>query len=201
MRGERGQGSQPEDQHARFNRFSEKHRERARKFIRLKLSAVLRQHYDSEDILQDALLTTSRVLLRDPEGFDEGRFFACLKSVVEKRIKALARFHRAKKRDTKREVRLGQDGVVLPPGGARTPSEEISLTEQADRLRQAISRLSPRARDVITLVHLEKLRVAEAAKRLKKTPNATSVLLCQALAELREILKRREGSGEQAERL
>jgi RNA polymerase sigma factor (sigma-70 family) len=192
MREETGEEDTGDSRRARFSELSEKVRTRARKFIRLKMSAALRKHYDSEDVLQDALLTTSRVLLGNDEDFNEAQFYSCLKSIVEKRLKVLARFLRAKKRDPARESRLGVDGLQLPNLEGKTPSEEISTTEQAERLRKALARLSPRARDVITLVHLEKLRVSEAAKRLKKTSNATSVLLCQALAELRGILKRRE---------
>ena len=44
----------------------------------------------------------------------------------------------------------------------------------------------------MTLVHLKKLRVAEAAEKMGKTAKATSVLLHEAISKLREILKRKE---------
>jgi len=96
----------------------------------------------------------------------------------------------SRRRSVRREQRLTSSahGRLRAPGSP-TPSEILSRREQGDRIRRALLRLSPTEREVVELVHLKRWRVSEAAARLGKTTNSTSVLLSRALKKLRSILE------------
>jgi RNA polymerase sigma factor (sigma-70 family) len=146
-------------------------------------------------VLQEVLLEASQVFLegRAGDSWDDESFFAWLSKIIENKIKNLARFHvSAQRRSVKREVPLEHDGTDQPRTAGKSPSAELVEREGSDDLRRAMDQLSPKEREVIQLVHFQKLRVMEAAERLGKTPNSTSVLLHHALKRLGEILKRRE---------
>ena len=185
-----------DDPRARFERLSREHGERLQRFVRLKLGAELRGRLDSQDVVQEVLLEAfQRYLALPADAEPEGEaFLRWLAPIVTHRIQSLARFHLgAERRSLRREEDMdpvgGPDALA---GLGRTPSGEVSAAEEAQRLRDAIARLTPREREVITLVHFEKLRVREAAQRMGKTPNATSVLLHEALSKLRRFLGERE---------
>jgi RNA polymerase sigma factor (sigma-70 family) len=163
--------------------------------VRVRLGAALRRRVESEDVLQEVLLEAAQLFLEKnlAASLKDQEFFPWLSKIIEHKIKNLARFHvAAKKRAVDREVPLQGAGPLAQPSEAKSPSAEILEEERAHRLRKAIASLPGREREVVTLVHLEKLRVSEAARRMGKTANATSVLLHQALERLEAILKRKE---------
>lgn len=69
-----------------------------------------------------------------------------------------------------------------------TPSEAAQRNERVQRLRDAITRLKPEHRDVIRMVKLEGLEIAEVAQALDKTSNAVRIQLCRALTALGDEL-------------
>ncbi len=169
--------------------------ERARRFARVKLWAALRQRVDTDDVFQEALLEASRLFQgrRDLASMSERRFFPWLSRIIERKIHDLARFHiAAKRRSVRREERLGSNERALRlPASVETPSGLLLAAERRIEVRRALRKLTPREREVVTLIHLKGLKVARAAERLGKTPGATSVLLHHALAKLEKILERR----------
>ncbi len=185
-------GACPEE---RFSKLSKEHSERAKKFITFKLSAALRRRVDSDDVLQEVFLEASRLFLsrQDIASMDGDKFFPWLSKIIEHKIQNLTRFHvSAEKRSIAREVPF--EGSFTEHAGREeeTPGSGLFQSERLERIRKAMSKLSPREREVVDLVHLQRLKVAVAARRLGKTSNATSVLLHHALVKLGKILKQKE---------
>jgi len=180
----------------RFAELSEQCRERVHRYVQLRLGALLRRRLESEDVLQEVLLEASKLMQGHQAGDfpDAESFFAWLSKIVDNKIKSLARHHAAECRTLEREVRLESSESSQPiRSRGESPSAELQKEEGRASLQTAIALLPPREREVIELVHLQKLRVMEAAQRMGKTANSTSVLLHHALKRLREILKRQEG--------
>ena len=180
----------------RFAELSGQWREQIHRYVQLRLGASLRRRLESEDVLQEVLLEASKLVQEGQAGDfpDGGSFFAWLSRIADNKIWALARHHKAECRALEREVRLESSESNQPyQSRAESPSAELQRREGWDSLKTAIELLPPREREVIELVHLQKLRVMEAAQRMGKTANATSVLLHHALKRLREVLKRQEG--------
>jgi RNA polymerase sigma factor (sigma-70 family) len=164
-----------------------------RRYVRRRLGAQLRRRVDSEDVLHEALCEAVQLFPAAKKGRSmAGReFLAWMGTLIDFRIKNLYRHHvRALRRSVGREVELdGRTNGALVAGNGKTPSAELLLKEQRDRIEAAIRRLSRREREVIDLVHFQGLRVAEAAGRMGKTALATAVLLCNARKRLRGLLK------------
>ena len=159
--------------------------------IRRKLGFPLRRRVTSDDILQEALLDAARRLpegsprLEQPSGF-----FAWLSRVVDQKIRDQGRRHvRAARRSVRKEGPLDENDAQVPPAPGRSPSGELAHAERTALVRRAVEALPRRQREIVTLVHLERLSVGEAAERMRKTPGATSVLLHQALTRLRAGLR------------
>ena len=81
--------------------------------------------------------------------------------------------------------------VLRVPAPGETPSGVLLAAERRLEVRRALKKLTPRERQVVTMIHLKGLKVAKVAERLGKTPGATSVLLHHALVKLERILERR----------
>ena len=180
---------------ARFDLLCTKYGARARRFARLKLGAELRRRLDSEDLLQESLLEAANLFVRRPEllALDGEPFVRWLVEVIHKKTSNLARHHLAAERRSVRKEKPLNDASART--GSRTPSEIIVGAEDNAAVHRALSRLSPRQREVLQLVHFEGLKVGEAARRMGKTANATAVLHHEALVKLRTLLKNRKDGG------
>lgn len=162
--------------------------------VRRSLGRRLRQRLDSEDVLQEVLLEASRIYCRGPRRPRRSEdFVRWMARIITFKVRKLARFHlQTRKRQADREVRLdSRDGGAAGSRTPRTPSSILLEGERGRLLHEAIEQLPPRQKEAVTLVHLRRLPVKEAAAILGKTPNATSVLLFEALERLGEILKRK----------
>jgi RNA polymerase sigma factor (sigma-70 family) len=172
------------------------HHQRIHASIRRKLGRTLRRRIESGDVLQEVFAEALRLVGegKADAGMDRGAFLAWVSRIVDHRLLYLARRHvKSLRRSVSREVKLEPEADGFPGAGTgKTPSEELSELEEAERLRRACARLAPRERQVVELVYFQRLKVAEAAARMGKTPNATSVLLRKAVVKLGEFLKRKE---------
>ena len=181
-----------------FERLCREHEEAARRLIRRKLGASLRRRVDSQDVLNESLLEAWRLYAnarKRPVPGGKG-FMRWLGKIIDHRVKSLVRFHlKARKRTVLRESRLDSgDGADRHRGAGRTASSILVEAEEHAELRRALLKLSPKQKLVIQLVHFEKLGVSDAAARLNKTANATSVLLYDALQKLGTILRKKKES-------
>lgn len=164
---------------------------------RKRLGRKLRQRIESGDLLQEALLDAGRLFecLENWSSMDGPQFVRWMTTIIEFRVKRLARFHlKAKRRGVGRES-LGppSENLVSLPGNQKTPSCIVMDAERDRKIEQALQGLSPRERRVIELVHFEGLKPGEAAIRMGKTAQSTSVLLCSARQKLRDALEETRG--------
>jgi RNA polymerase sigma-70 factor (ECF subfamily) len=175
-----------------FQELFRLHEGRLLAFIRRRLGRVLRRRLESVDVLQDVFLEALKLV---DEGkadrqMDGRQFLVWASRIAENRIRYLARHHLTTQRRTvRREIPLDlQTGSLGPGARSRTPSEELSALEETQRIEAAVQRLPPREREVVILVHFERLKVSEAARKMKKTANSTSVLLHKAHERLAKLL-------------
>lgn len=134
-----------------------RYQERVRALVRRRMGSGLRGELDSGDMVQEAMVE----VLEGFEHFemrDETAFVRWLSTLVENRLRELARFHGAAKRDRGREVRLDAGGGSDDRPAARelvdeslvSPSEEVARRELKDVLAEALLRLAPHQRAVLT---------------------------------------------------
>ena len=141
-------------------------------WVHARLSPQLRSKLEPEDVVQEILLA----LHRGPfEYRDERAFFSWVYRVAENRIRDLADYHGAQKRQMR----------PAPPPSVTSPSSGARRSELTERLHDAVSRLRDDYRRVILLRRIEERDTEEVARLLERSPGAVRVLYCRALKALR----------------
>ena len=171
--------------------------ERVRRIVRLRMGAELRGKLESIDLVQDAFLAAVKDL-GNFEYRDEGDFLRWMSKIAENRIRDnLKRLH-ADKRDIRREVPIdhrvptaGDNRPRMPePIRTTTPSVIISVSEELDKLENAMNLLKPEYREVIVLNQIEGLSLKKIGDRLSKSPDAVRMLVARAMASLASAFER-----------
>jgi RNA polymerase sigma-70 factor (ECF subfamily) len=178
----------------------ERHRDRLRRMVAVRLDNRLAALIDPSDVVQEALADASRKL----DDFLRDRplpFYPWLRRLAEERLIQIHRRHlRTQKRNCTRDQRL--DGP-LPDDSAMqlaarlvdsgtTPSQHLLRDEQAHRLREVLNRLSLNDRQVLVMCYLEDRDFGEIAAALGISENAAKVRHFRALQRVRKWL---EGQG------
>ncbi len=162
--------------------------------VRARLGNHLRQRVDTQDIVQDTLLT----ILRTGPRFvcsDRGHLRALLARMVENTIRAEAHHQTAGKRDARREVRTDQPAsasvLILDQHAAAItdPGSAVAKAETRDWLRLALELLEPDDRNVILWREYEGLPFAAVAERLGMGEDAARMRFGRALPKLAKKLK------------
>jgi RNA polymerase sigma-70 factor (subfamily 1) len=169
----------------------DRYQPRVRQLVRQRLGGELRRELDSGDMVQEAMVEVLEGFERF-EMRDEDAFVKWLSVLVENRLRELARFHRAQKRDLSRRVGLEspdpEKPAFEPTGHTETPSVEVGRAELADHLRCALQSLSARHREVIVAKE-SGLAWAEVAEQLGlQTPEAARMLHARARVALLKAL-------------
>ena len=151
---------------------------------------------DSSDVVQEALADA----VREFDSFEycgEGSFRRWLHKILENRVRTAWKHAHAQKRDARREVDWGHptetavsgvDGVASLADSGVSPTAAARRREQECELSAALERLSPDHREVIRLVKLRELSLADVAGVMGRSENAVKKLLARALLELRGVL-------------
>lgn len=165
-------------------------------FIRLRLGAALRARLDATDVLQEVFTHAHRDLGRfDPgSASDPDRsFLHWLCALAENRIRDLAAFHRARRRDPAREER--QVTAVLRELQRRGhgPATSMVRRDERDRLAAAIDALPDADRDPLLLRFFEGLTIEVIADRLGTSPSSVRRALGRATVQLGRQLGTVEG--------
>lgn len=172
-----------------------------RAFLRARCGTRLRGRAGVDDLVQESLLLAWQGL----EGFrwqGEIAFRSWLLSIAVNVVRTHQRRANAARRDVRRELPLETLGEAgrhrqrsLPPLVDGAPARGMRREERFNRLRDALLTLRPDHRKVIALVRLEGLSLAEAGRRLGRSPEATSMLLLRALRALRSAFGETESVG------
>jgi RNA polymerase sigma-70 factor (ECF subfamily) len=165
--------------------------ERVHRIVRFRMGTELRGKLESMDLVQDAFVAAVRDL-GDFEYQNEGDFLRWMSQIAENRIRDnLKRLH-ADKRDIRREVPIdhrapttGDNCHRMPePIRNTTPSVIMSISEELDKLENAMNLLKPEYREVIVLNQIEGLSLKKIGDRLCKSPDAVRMLVARAMAAL-----------------
>ncbi len=173
---------------ALFVRYRDRLRAALRKLVGPKYRLLLA---DSEDATQDAILSALR-RLNQFEYRGDGSFLAWLLKGAEFEIVRRVRAIETQKRSAARaNVDLDTQLVRVLPGKDPSPADILDEQEMAERVRQALSQLPDREREVIVLRRYLELDNDEICAEMG-LPTAGSVraLLSRAQARLSGLLSR-----------
>ena len=190
---------------AACDQLLERHRQRLRRMIAVRLDRRVAGRADASDVLQEALTAAAKqlpdYLRRRPLPF-----YPWLRQIAWQHVVQLHRRHlQARKRSVLRE----EDAeLALPDGSAlalanrlvtssrSSPSARLRRNELQARVRAALLQLGERDREVLILRYLEELAPQEIAVLLGISAGAVSMRHARALRQLRSLLGEALGESE-----
>jgi RNA polymerase sigma-70 factor (ECF subfamily) len=166
----------------------ERHLPRLRAFVRLRVGPELRQRESASDIVQSAcrevIQNLGQFRYRGDDQFRRWLFTTALRKLADK-----VEHHRAARRDLRRDLAPSDwSAVAQSYADVVTPSRQLMLREQVERLEAAFDRLSEDQREVLTLARIVGLPHAEIAIAMERSEGASRALLHRATAQLGMIL-------------
>jgi RNA polymerase sigma-70 factor (ECF subfamily) len=165
----------------------DRHRDRLRRMIELRMDPRLQARLDPSDVLQDAFLQAAR-RVDAGHGPSDLAPFLWLRLVVGERLVDLHRHHLgAQMRDAGREASSAALASLLL-GRLTSPTRAAIRAERAMRLQEALNSLDPIDREVLALRHFEQLSRAEAAQALGIAEEAAAKRYIRALKRLKAVL-------------
>jgi RNA polymerase sigma-70 factor (ECF subfamily) len=183
----------------------QRHRDRLRRMVELRMDARLQGRLDASDVLQDAFLDTVARLdsyLQRPDL----PALLWLRRIVGERLAICQRRHLgAKMRAAGQEVSLYRDPLPQASSAALAsmllgrltpPSRAVIRAELVLQVQEALNALDPLDREVVTLRHFEQLSRAETAQILGINEEAAAKRYIRALQRLKAILGAMPGGGE-----
>jgi RNA polymerase sigma-70 factor (ECF subfamily) len=175
-----------------LGRLLTRHQAYLQRFIELRLDPRLRVRLHPADVVQEAQLQAVRRLPRYLEQ-QPMPFRLWLRQLAQDRLLNLRRDHiGTARRSVEREVALPDDSAaelarqLLAPGSS--PSQRLRRQELAQRVREAMARLSESDREVLLLRHFEGLSNPEVAALLGLTPGTVSKRYGRAVLRLHNLL-------------
>ncbi len=175
----------------------QRHRDRLRRIVELRMDARLHGRIDASDVLQDGFLDMTKQL----EGYLSAPrlpVFLWLRRIVSDRLAMYHRRHLGTgMRDAGREVSLYRDPLPQPSSAAlasmlmgrlTSPSNAAIRAEQLLQVQEAINSLDPIDREVVALRHFEDLTRAETAVVLGITEEAGAKRYIRAIKKLKTIM-------------
>lgn len=179
-----------------------RHRERLRRMVQMRLDWRLHGRIDASDVIQEAYLEAARRL--DSYFQEPGMpLFLWLRFLVGERLMILHRHHLGTKmRDARREVSLYRDALPEASSAAlaaqlmgqhTSPTEAALRAERMLRLQDAVNRLEPLDREILSLRHFEQLSRSETAQLLGIEEAAGAKRYIRALKRLKETLAEMPG--------
>ena len=173
----------------------DRHRDKLRRMVQLRLDHRLAGRVSASDVLQEAYIDAVKRIDHYFAKPDQS-FFGWLRLVVGQRLADVHREHLAQKRDAGQEVPInrgapGADSACLAAcllGDGTSPSHAAARTESFGRLEEALNQMDPLDREVLALRHFEEMSNAETAAALGIQPAAASKRYVRALRRLKDIL-------------
>jgi RNA polymerase sigma-70 factor, ECF subfamily len=184
------------DQRA-LGEFFDRHRERLRRMVRLRLDRRLQGRIDPEDVFQEAFVDAARRLAEYAANRPMPPFL-WLRFLTMQRLQTLHRIHLGvKSREAGREVSLyngaqpAADSRSLAAqllGRLTTPSRAAIRAEIQIKIQEALDAMDPIDREILALRHFEELNNGETAAVLGIHKAAASNRYVRALRRLKDIL-------------
>jgi RNA polymerase sigma-70 factor (ECF subfamily) len=182
---------------AALNEIFARNWQRLHRMVQMRLDWRLQGRIDAADVIQEACLEAARRLedyLRQPSM----PVFLWLRFLVGERLMFLHRHHLGMKmRDVRREVALFQEALPEASSAAlaaqllghhTSPSQAAVRAEQLLRVQEAVNRLDPLDREIISLRHFEQLSRAEAAAVLGIAEATAAKRYIRAMKRLKSTL-------------
>ena len=180
---------------AALGRLLELYRNYLRLMARSLIGVALRAKLDPSDVVQETFLR-AHADFKQFLGQGEPALVAWLRSILVHRLADMARHHKARGRDLRREESLeaalersSLDVQRSLAGLSQAPGTLAQKREQAVLLAEALERLSEDHREVFVLRNLEQVPIEEIATRMGRSPNAVRKLWSRALLALRRELE------------
>jgi RNA polymerase sigma-70 factor (ECF subfamily) len=175
----------------------DRHRQRLRTVIELRMDPRLKSRVDPSDVLQETYLDAAARWEKYEKETPAAPYF-WLRFLAVQRLMILHRRHLlAQNRDARREVPIPPDaavevsscgfaGAILDSG--TSPSRAMSRAEAEEELQRVLAGLDANDREILALRHFEHLSNAEAAELLRITTGSASQRYYRALRRLRDAL-------------
>jgi RNA polymerase sigma-70 factor (ECF subfamily) len=183
----------------------DKHRDRLRRMVELRIDARVRGRLDPSDVLQEAFLDVARDLdsyLADPKLPP----LLWLRLHVGRRLTTLHRKHLGTRmRDAGLEISLYQGALPEASSAAlasmllgrhTSPTQAAQRAERLLRVQEALNSLDQIDREVLALRHFEQLGRSETAQVLGITQEAGAKRYFRALKRLKDMLATLPGGWE-----
>jgi RNA polymerase sigma-70 factor, ECF subfamily len=144
---------------------------------------------ETEDVMQDALLSTYRHAsrIREPDAFRTWLFRtvrnACL---ISRRRKAGEPARVVSLDDQEGQAHSEREGLA---SRGESPEQAVHTQRERERVRRAIAQLPPSQREVVVLRDLEGLSTREVAKVVRISEDNVKTRLHRARVALRDILE------------
>lgn len=163
-----------------------------RQRVRQRLGDALRQHGDTEDFLQEALLD---ILAYTPRfvPVDGDSWRSLVTQIVENQLRGQHEFYGRLRRDRARQQPLPDDSVLLLDPRKRTattPGGRAVRNEEEAWLRLALDLVDPDDRDVIVMREWAGKSFAEIGTQLGIGENAARMRFQRALGRLADQVER-----------
>lgn len=180
---------------AAWNALLDRHRERLRRMIALRLDRRLAARLDPSDVVQETLAEAARrlpdYLMTRPVAF-----YPWLRALAHDR---LVEEHRRHVGAAQRSVERESAPVPIADGSAEgladilaghetSPTKRVRREELRDQVRATLALLKVSDREVLILRHLEELSVAETAAVLQISEGAVRVRHLRALERFRLLI-------------
>ena len=180
----------------------QRHRDRLRRMVELRMDPRLQSRVDASDVLQDAFLDVAARLDSYLQGTELSAFL-WLRLVVGERLAICHRRHLGTRmRDAGQEVSLYRDPLPQASSAAlasmllgrlTSPSRAALRAERVLQVQEALNELDPLDREVVALRSFEQLSRAETAQVLGISDGAAAQRYIRALKRLKAILAARPG--------
>jgi RNA polymerase sigma-70 factor (ECF subfamily) len=185
--------------------FFDRHRDRLKRMVELRIDPRLRGRFDASDVVQEAFIDVARDLdayLADPKLPP----LLWLRVHVGRRLTTLHRQHLgARMRDAGREISIYHGALPEASSAAlasmllgqhTSPTQAAQRAERMLRVQEALNSLDPIDREMLALRHFEQLGRGEAAQVLGITQEAGAKRYFRALKRLKDVLATLPGGGE-----
>jgi RNA polymerase sigma-70 factor, ECF subfamily len=181
---------------AAIGELLDRHRDRLRRMVELRMDPRLTGRADASDVVQEAIAEAARRMpdyLRQPPM----PFYPWLRRLAWQRLLDLHRRHIvASRRSVLRERELEP---LLPEQSSRqlanvlalsasTPSGQLVRKEQRHRVQEALLQMEPHDREMLLMIYLEEMSMSEAGTVLGVSTKAAEMRHLRALERLRRLL-------------